>query len=101
MRLHYHRSYLYRQLSQYLVKNVKTRTFCSTNAATETNEQFRAAVLHPKKTNLSVETLILPDAIADGMVSNFHFQAIFNIFVSNDFCFSFCIRFALASIIAH
>lgn len=31
-------------------------------------DQFKAAVLHPKKQNLTVETLVLPDTAADGMV---------------------------------
>lgn len=32
------------------------------------DEQFKAAVLHPKKQNLTVETLVLPETAADGMV---------------------------------
>lgn len=68
-------SMLYRQLSILLEKNVKQNfsSFYSSKEATETNineaEQFKAAVLHPKKSNLNVETLVLPNTIADGMVS--------------------------------
>lgn len=32
------------------------------------SQQFKAAVLHPKKQNLTVETLVLPEKAADGMV---------------------------------
>lgn len=32
------------------------------------NQQFKAAVLHPKKQNLTLETLVLPEKAADGMV---------------------------------
>lgn len=46
-------------------------------------EQFKAAVLHPKKQNLTVETLVLPDKAADGMVRKdlfFFGDCIFEIF---------------------
>lgn len=32
------------------------------------NQQFKAAVLQPKKQNLTLETLVLPEKAADGMV---------------------------------
>lgn len=34
------------------------------------NQQFKAAVLQPKKQNLTLETLMLPEKAADGMVRN-------------------------------
>lgn len=34
------------------------------------NQQFKAAVLQPKKQNLTLETLVLPERAADGMVRN-------------------------------
>lgn len=43
-------------------------------AAASTNnvetQQFKAAVLQPKKQNLTLETLVLPEKAADGMVRN-------------------------------
>lgn len=65
---------IYRNASCLLKKYVKSsiRT-CYSNystAAVDINdvEQFRAAVLHPKKQNLCVETLVLPETAASGMV---------------------------------
>lgn len=57
-------------LEKYVKSAIKT---CYSNYSTQTfsekaTDQFKAAVLHPKKQNLTVETLVLPEAAADGMV---------------------------------
>lgn len=65
-------------LNKFVQTSIKTccRTFSATEipATTTTaatnieNQQFKAAVLHPKKQNLTLETLVLPEKAADGMV---------------------------------
>lgn len=49
------------------------KTSCLSNYSTESPkideaDQFKAAVLHPKKQNLTIETLVLPESAASGMV---------------------------------
>lgn len=76
-RLHFQSSKLCKQLTYSLSKKVKTnfRAFCTLKVTPESDladfEQFKAAVLHPKKVNLNVETLVLPNAISDDMVRYF------------------------------
>lgn len=66
-----------RQLTSLLSKNVKpnSRAFCSVKLPQDldpaNDEQFRAAFLHPKKKNLSVEPLTLRKKITDGQVSGY------------------------------
>ncbi|XP_031621650.1 quinone oxidoreductase-like protein 2 homolog [Contarinia nasturtii] len=74
LRLQCQRLNLYQSASHLLEKYVKTSiSACRSNLTTKSpnlddTEQFKAAVLHPKKTNLSIETLVLPETAADGMV---------------------------------
>lgn len=81
LELQCHRFNIYRKgtslLKKYITSSLQT---CSINkystdslsTGTE-NRQFKAAVLQPKKQNLTIETLVLPDVIEeknqyDGMV---------------------------------
>lgn len=53
--------------------SIKTHYINYSSEISSTNiecQQFKAAVLHPKKTNLTLETLVLPEKAADGMVWN-------------------------------
>lgn len=74
-RLQCHRINFYRKRTSLLEKCVRLSiTNSCKQYSTETSstgiehEQFKAAVLHPKKQNLTVETLVLPETAADGMV---------------------------------
>lgn len=74
IRLQCHRFNFHRNFTGLLEKYVKTsiKSGCLNYTTTDPNlneaEQFKAAVLHPKKQNLTVETLVLPEKAADGMV---------------------------------
>lgn len=69
---------LHRCATNLLQKFVQTsiKTCCVNYSTTEVssapnnfeNQQFKAAVLQPKKQNLTLETLVLPEKAADGMV---------------------------------
>lgn len=69
---------LHRCASNLLQKFVQTsiKTCCVNHSTAEVsastnnieNQQFKAAVLQPKKQNLTLETLVLPEKAADGMV---------------------------------
>lgn len=59
--------------------NYTTEVSPSTTTINIENQQFKAAVLQPKKQNLTLETLVLPEKAADGMVrtkktNNFYFS---------------------------
>lgn len=88
-----HRLNLYRNTYFLLEKYVKpTIAKCYSNfpiesANLEVADQFKAAVLHPKKQNLTIETLVLPETAADGMV-------LCNAIDTIDFSFSFTFLFA-------
>lgn len=43
--------------------------FSTQSSSLDESDQFKAAVLHPKKQNLTIDTLVLPENAADGMVS--------------------------------
>lgn len=67
------------------------------------NQQFKAAVLYPKKQNLTLETLVLPDKAADGMVRFFTNHCLNNSFYGFAFYLKYSItdyRFVSASITA-
>lgn len=72
-RLQCHRINFYRKGTSLLKKCVRSsitniyKQYSTTSTGIE-HEQFKAAVLHPKKQNLTVETLVLPETAADGMV---------------------------------
>lgn len=74
IRLHFQSSKLCKKLHSSLSKQVKlnSRAFCSVKVTPESDladlEHFKAAVLYPKKVNLNVETLALPNAISDDLV---------------------------------
>lgn len=55
--------------------NPNYRAFCSIKVTLESDladiDQFKAAVLHPKRVNLNVETLVLPNVISDNLVRYF------------------------------
>lgn len=74
LRLCCRRIQYYRNTTCLLENHVKSlvKTRCS-NYSTESLkidevDQFKAAVLHPKKQNLTIETLVLPEIAASGMV---------------------------------
>lgn len=50
------------------ITNIYKQYSTETTSTGIEHEQFKAAVLHPKKQNLTVETLVLPETAADGMV---------------------------------
>lgn len=74
LRLQCSRFNLYRNTFSLLEKYAKPSiTSCCSNFSTvlsnlDEADQFKAAVLHPKKQNLTVDTLVLPETAADGMV---------------------------------
>lgn len=76
LRLQCQRLHFYRNASILLEKCVNLTSIknCYSNYCTaaisnlDETDQFKAAVLHPKKQNLSIETLVLPESTADGMV---------------------------------
>lgn len=57
--------------------------------ASEKNEtdQFKAAILHPKKQNLVVETIVLPEATKEGMVRNIIENFLLFFFLLHKICF--------------
>lgn len=61
--------HLYRTLTSLLTKQTKSslNAFYSSSNIPET-DQFKAAVLHPKKQNLTVESLVLTDEATDNLV---------------------------------
>lgn len=70
-RLPYRKLNIYRNafclLENYVKSSIKTSY--STEAANINDaEQFKAAVLQPKKQNLTIETLVLPEVADNGMV---------------------------------
>lgn len=65
---------IYRNAFNLFEKCVKSsiRSYSSISSVQQSDidaEEFKAAVLHPKKQSLAVETLVLPDKAADGMVN--------------------------------
>lgn len=78
LRLQCCRLNLYRNSFSLLKKYSKPSiTSCCSKFSTQLSnldeaDQFRAAVLHPKKQNLTVETLVLPETAADGMVNTIY-----------------------------
>lgn len=78
IRLQCHQFKLHRCATNLLQKFVQTsiKTCCANYSTAEVsaptnnleNQQFKAAVLQPKKQNLTLETLMLPEKAADGMV---------------------------------
>lgn len=64
-------------LQKFVQTSIKTSCAnCSTAAVSaptnsiDNQQQFKAAVLQPKKQHLTLETLVLPERAADGMVRN-------------------------------
>lgn len=79
LHLHSHSSTYCKQLTSLLSKKLKLnfRAFCSVNVTRKSDsangEKLKAAFLHPKNTNLTVETLVPPKKISDGEVNGYAF----------------------------
>lgn len=77
LRLYLQSSRLCKELTSALSRKVNPnyRAFCSIKVTLDSDladiEQFKAAVLHPKRVNLNVETLVLPNTISDNLVRYF------------------------------